>query len=119
MTRSNIEDLLIVATLLDKQNAQIDLRQEIDKLMSQSSDQPQQSTAAVKQLINGDPEFEARKLLKKAVLFFLNAGKLQSKVNKGASLTTDGEYLYFFNTKQGLFRLSTGNSQGSMIGQVY
>lgn len=35
--RSNVEDLLLVATLLDKHNAQVDLRQELDLLKDDGS----------------------------------------------------------------------------------
>ncbi|CDW82480.1 hect e3 ubiquitin [Stylonychia lemnae] len=102
IARSNVEDLLVVATLLEKQNAQVDLRQELQLL--------QENTASSEQIIDKD-HFNQYVTGKTGRIFKV---VIASKV----ALATDGQFLYFHDTTQGLIKLGTG-TQDQMVGQVF
>ena len=67
IARSNVEDLLLVATLLDKHQAQVDLRQELDLLLKESDSGADEASKRL-------PKFGDKKTTKAGLLFFLKAG---------------------------------------------
>ena len=46
------------------------------------------------------------------------AGDNQQSVKKGFSMTTDGNYIYYYHPEKGIYKLGVG-SQGSMIGKIF
>jgi hypothetical protein len=65
--RSNVEDLLLVATLLGKYKPEVDLRQEFDLL----KDEDQESGASE---LNAKKNYTERKVTKQGHIFYLNTG---------------------------------------------
>ena len=58
------------------------------------------------------------KIQKTGRLFFMAAGDNQQSVKKGFSITTDGNFIYYYHPEKGIYKLGVG-SQGSMIGKIY
>ena len=86
IVRSNVEDLLIVATLLEETKEVIDLRPELDILIK-SGGSASSEDSVVKKL----PKLAEIKITKSGQIFFLNAGKYQQEIKARAALTSDGE----------------------------
>lgn len=55
-----------------------------------------------------DLDLKDFKVLKKARLFFMIAGRHQQTVKKGFALTNNGEYIYYYHPTEGIYRLGTG-----------
>ncbi len=70
--RANVEDLLLVATLLDKYKTPVDLRPELDLLLKDSN-----SAASDDSLVKKMPKFGEKKSTKNGIIFFLKAGQYQ------------------------------------------
>ena len=68
IVRSNVEDLLIVATLLEKKAGSVDLRQELDLLLREDGGETETESKRL-------PKFGEKKTTKSGVLFYLKAGK--------------------------------------------
>jgi hypothetical protein len=83
VVRSNVEDLLIVATLLDKYNLPVDLRQEFDLLKEEDHSSGSENIMVKK-------NFQERKQTKAGTIFYLK----KSPVNEKASFACDGQHLY-------------------------
>jgi hypothetical protein len=127
IVRSNVEDLLIVATLLDKHQTiygKIDLRQELDILLKEGNEIQSSSgkveDAASNVSITKHPKFGEIKVTKSGTIFFLKAGSNQQEIKTKAAFACDGENQVIFMHQEGLglIRMGTGAS-GQMIGQVY
>lgn len=69
IVRSNVEDLLLVATLLDKHNAEVDLRMELELLKDEAEDPLAASTESFQK-----KNFNERKGTKSGTIFYLKAG---------------------------------------------
>ena len=75
IVRSNVEDLLIVATLLDKYKlTTIDLRQELDALLKDGGEVESEEAAASTTIVKKLPKFGDKKTTKSGILFYLKAG---------------------------------------------
>ena len=75
IVRSNVEDLLIVATLLDKYKlTTIDLRQELDALLKDGGEVESEEAAASNATVKKLPKFGDKKTTKSGILFYLKAG---------------------------------------------
>ena len=68
IVRSNVEDLLIVATLLEKHHATVDLRQELDTLLKEGGEVEDGNTSKKLQ------KFGEWKTTKQGLIFYLKAG---------------------------------------------
>ena len=78
VVRSNVEDLLIVSTLLDKHNIQVDLRQELE-LLGGEGDLNQNQEGMLKK------DFSERKTTRQGTIFYLKAGTYQQEIKKSAA----------------------------------
>jgi hypothetical protein len=118
IVRSNVEDFLIVATLLDRyKSSPVDLRQELDLLIKEGAcevegpEDPAQSKKHVK--------FGEKKTTKSGLIFYLKAGQHQQEIKQRASFAIDGEAQTVYMHQEGLGLLKMGSgSGGQMIGQV-
>lgn len=84
VVRSNVEDLLLVATLLNKHNAQVDLRQELEFLKEEgdmSADGPDTHTKK---------DFKEWKTTRTGTIFYLKSGSYQQEIKQKASFASDG-----------------------------
>jgi len=95
IARSNIEDMLIVATLMDKQQPNFDLRKELSLLRDESN-------AASKSL---GIDFSEQMETKSGRVYYFSA---HQQLNEQASATTDGNYLYVYDSDHGLLKFGTG-----------
>lgn len=68
VVRSNVEDLLLVSTLLDKHNAQVDLRQELELLKEDSGADSNDGDVIQKK------DFKERKTTRVGTIFYLKSG---------------------------------------------
>jgi len=73
IVRSNVEDFLLVATLLDKYKVQVDLRQELDALLKDSSAQSE-SAGPEDAVSKKYSKFGDKKTTKSGLIFYLKAG---------------------------------------------
>lgn len=111
IVRSNVEDFIIVCTLLDKHNAQVDLRQELELLKEDDSVSSGTEGSQKK-------NFDERTITKRGTIFYLKTGAYQQEISKEASFACDGKFIYMHQQGLGLLKMGTG-SVGQMIGQVY
>ena len=111
VVRSNVEDLLIVSTLLDKHNIQVDLRQELE-LLGGEGDLNQNSEGLQKK------DFSERKTTRQGTIFYLKAGTYQQEIKKTAAFAQDGQFIYMHQEGLGLLKMGTG-AAGQMIGQIF
>jgi hypothetical protein len=109
IVRSNVEDLLLVATLINTHGAEIDLRQEFDLIKEEDHHHAQESSASSEKR-----DFSSRKRTKQGNIFALKKNPATEKV----SLASDGQFIYLHQEGLGLMKLGTG-AQGQMIGQVF
>lgn len=68
IVRSNVEDFLIVATLLEKKAGSVDLRQELDLLLREDGGETETESKRLQ-------KFGEKKTTKSGILFSLKAGK--------------------------------------------
>ena len=108
--RSNVEDLLLVATLLGKHKATVDLRLEFDLLKDDEQSGPSEGSTK--------KNFSERKVTKQGTIFYLNAGQYKTELQDKAAIASDGQFIYLHQEGLGLLKMGTG-SAGQMIGQVY
>ena len=83
--RSNVEDLLLVATLLDKHKAQVDLRAELEMVKEEdhiSADSSQKK------------DFSERKVTKQGVIFYLKSGTYQQEIKQRVIFASDGQHIF-------------------------
>ena len=83
LVRSNVEDFLLVATLLDQQKGQVDLRAELE-LLKQEHQGSGESHQAKSFTLSG------RKQNKRGTVFYLKAGDSAQNVKNKASFACDG-----------------------------
>ncbi|CDW73494.1 UNKNOWN [Stylonychia lemnae] len=112
VVRSNVEDLLLVATLLEKHNAQVDLRQELELLKEESTGSQDGSDSVLKK------DYKERKVTRTGTIFYLQSGSFKQEIKQRASFASDGQYIYMHQEGLGLLKMGTG-AQGQMIAQVY
>ena len=118
IVRSNVEDLLIVATLLDKYKlTTIDLRQELDALLKDGGEVESEEAAASNATVKKLPKFGDKKTTKSGILFYLKAGQYAQQIKQRASFAVDGDgqYIYMHQEGLGLLKMGVGAS-GQMIG---
>lgn len=72
IVRANVEDLLLVATLLDKYKTPVDLRPELDLLLNDTNGG---SASSDDSIVKKLPKFGDRKSTKNGIIFFLQAGQ--------------------------------------------
>lgn len=103
IVRSNVEDFLLVATLLDKHNISVDLRSELEILKDEGD------SAAVSGDSYTKKSLADRKTSKSGTIFYLKAGANQQEIKQRAAMTTDGQYIYLHQEGLGLLKMSTGS----------
>lgn len=89
VVRSNVEDLLLVATLLDKHNIQVDLRPELELLKEENSLDNQEGSDSIQK-----KDFSERKVTRTGTIFYLKSGTYQQEIKQRASFASDGQYIY-------------------------
>jgi hypothetical protein len=106
IVRSNVEDLLIVATLLEQTKENVDIRTELDILMKSSGQSGTNEDSGAKKI----PKFGDIKVIKSGIIFFLKAGKYQQEIKSRAAFTCDGDgsYIYLHQEGLGLVKMGTG-----------
>ena len=122
IVRSNVEDFLLVATLLDKYKVQVDLRQELDALLKDSTTQAESAGPedAGSQSLKKFPKFGEKKTTKSGLIFYLKAGTHQQEIKQRAAFAIESETQIVFMHQEGLGLLRMGSGvSGQMIGQVY
>jgi len=116
--RSNVEDFLIVATLLDKYKVAVDLRQELNSLLKDSTTQaesagPEDAGAQTKKF----PKFGDKKTTKSGLIFYLKAGTHMQEIKQRAAFAVESESQVVFMHQEGLGLLRMGSgSAGQMVG---
>lgn len=104
VVRSNVEDFLLVATLLEKYKNEVDLRQEFDLIKeeegSSSGDASQQKK-----------NYSERKVTKSGTMFYLKKNPLNDKV----SFACDSQNLFVHQEGLGLIKMGLG-AGGQMMG---
>ena len=108
VVRSNVEDLIIVATLLDKHSARVDLRSELIDMVKDDGEEPEQKKS----------NFGERKITKAGTIFYLKAGQYLQEIKQKAAFACDGQYIFMHQEGLGLLKMSAGGV-GQMVGQVY
>ena len=87
IVRSNVEDLLIVATLLEQTKEPVDVRTELDLLIKSSGQSGSNEDAGSKKV----PKFGDINIIKSGNIFFLKAGKYQQEIKSRAAFACDGD----------------------------
>lgn len=87
IVRSNVEDLLLVSTLLMKHDAQVELRQELE-LLKEEGDSASDDGGSLKK------DFKERKTTRQGMIFYLKSGQYQQEIKVKAAFATDGQYIY-------------------------
>ena len=86
IVRSNVEDLLMVATLLEKYpSLQVDLRHELDVLLKGDSASSGPEDSGSKKL----GKFGEKKTTKSGLIFYLRAGQHQQQIKQRAAFAVD------------------------------
>jgi len=106
--RANVEDFLIVATLLDKHNPNVDLREEL--LLIKEDSTVSQDLSKI--------NFSSRQKTKEGDIFYLQTGSYEKQIDMESSATTDGEFIYLHQKELGLLKIGTGQ-KNQMLGKVY
>ena len=98
VVRANVEDLLLVSTLLDKHKHEVDLRDELNQIKGDA-------------VVVEDPKkisYETRTQTKRGDIFYLQAGSKAQNLTFKAALATDSQYLFVHQEGLGLVKMSTG-----------
>lgn len=101
IVRSNVEDLLLVSTLLMKYNAQVDLRQELE-LLKEEGDSTGDDASSKR-------DFKERLVTKVGTIFYLKSGTHVQEIKQKAAFASDGQYIYMHQEGLGLLKMGTGH----------
>ncbi len=132
--RSNIEDLLILTNLLDREDLNIDLRSDLEALVKTAASTASSSAAKITTqtgsdlvavydgpTLEYDPKNKEEEIIKRQLVLKKDIkseidGNSINRFRCGLSVATDGEYVYFHNVDLGLVKMvATGDSAGTIV----